>query len=68
MSPTCDLTHSLLPQWSEESCTELQCRKLMDSYDKHHNLYKERVARGAGKHSPLQLSLFLSFPGFLRWV
>lgn len=40
----------------------------MDSYDSHHTLYKERVSRGARKSTPLQLSLYLSFPGFLRWV
>lgn len=62
---------SLLPlpvQWPEESCCERKCRRLLDAYDSHHTLYKERVGRGAGKCSPLQLSLYLSFPGFLRWA
>ena len=41
---------------------------MMDLYDKNHRVYKEIMARKFGKNTPLQMSLRLSFPGFLRYM
>jgi hypothetical protein len=54
--------------WPEESCTDRKCRKLMDQYDKNHRVYKEIEARHCKKVSPLEMTLWLTFPGFLSFL